>query len=239
MESLESQLQQLNNDEDINNLDSISNENNTESNPANEVEAESNTESELDENNEALVSHNDDAIIPEIVHEVNNSNLSKEAKEEIVSMIRVFSGPLPPANEFAEYDKVCPGAAKSILDMAMSQQSHDHEMEKIEAERHFEITKQQTKNNERYYDYVHRSLDLMNIRTYAFTIIALALISGMIVCVILGKDTKYFTPFVVGLGTLALALIFGKAQSSNSDTGENIQNNNQENDQKSDQEKQQ
>lgn len=36
------------------------------------------------------------------------------------------SGPLPPAEDFAAYETVSPGAAKEILDMAVRQQLHAH-----------------------------------------------------------------------------------------------------------------
>ncbi len=39
------------------------------------------------------------------------------------------SGPLPPADVFADYDRICPGAAREILDMAVRAQTHAHDME--------------------------------------------------------------------------------------------------------------
>jgi uncharacterized membrane protein len=44
--------------------------------------------------------------------------------------VKSHSGPLPPAEEFAAYDGVFPGAAKEILDMAVRQQEHVHFCEK-------------------------------------------------------------------------------------------------------------
>lgn len=43
------------------------------------------------------------------------------------------SGPLPSVQEFEGYDRVCPGAARDILDMARAQQKHVHFIEKLEA----------------------------------------------------------------------------------------------------------
>lgn len=44
-------------------------------------------------------------------------------------MTKVHQGPLPPAEDFAEYDRVHPGAAGAILDMAVRSQKHHYAME--------------------------------------------------------------------------------------------------------------
>lgn len=50
-------------------------------------------------------------------------------KPEIKAVIRneYFSGPLPPPNVLASYDKVIDGAAERILKMAEKEQQHRHE----------------------------------------------------------------------------------------------------------------
>lgn len=43
---------------------------------------------------------------------------------------KVYQGPIPPPEDFREYEAVLPGASKEILDMAKSQQGHRIDMEK-------------------------------------------------------------------------------------------------------------
>jgi len=40
-----------------------------------------------------------------------------------------YSGPIPPAAQFAQYEHVCPGAADRLLKMAEGQQSHRQHLE--------------------------------------------------------------------------------------------------------------
>ena len=43
---------------------------------------------------------------------------------------KVYQGPIPPPEDFREYEAVLPGASKDILDMTKSQQEHRIDMEK-------------------------------------------------------------------------------------------------------------
>lgn len=68
------------------------------------------------------------------VNEVLKS-LPKEKREVIQSVMvameqRAFSGPIPPPEDFAEYNKVVPGAANRILEMAEKGSEHRMAMEK-------------------------------------------------------------------------------------------------------------
>jgi uncharacterized membrane protein len=46
-------------------------------------------------------------------------------------------GPLPAVKDFAGYNDVCPGSAKEIVDMAVRQQKHSHDMDKYNAHSEF------------------------------------------------------------------------------------------------------
>ena len=43
---------------------------------------------------------------------------------------KVYQGPIPPPEDFREYEAVLPGASKEIIDMAKSQQEHRIDMER-------------------------------------------------------------------------------------------------------------
>lgn len=57
--------------------------------------------------------------------------LSKQPQVAVVHSKQTvaYSGPLPPATEFAHYEDVYPGAAKIILNMAVDEQTHRHALE--------------------------------------------------------------------------------------------------------------
>ena len=61
--------------------------------------------------------HNESNIEGCVTHE--NVNL-------VVNSSSYWNGPLPSAVEFAEYERVSPGAAKELLDMAKDEMEHRH-----------------------------------------------------------------------------------------------------------------
>lgn len=71
---------------------------------------------------------------PEIIQQLEPYVLPERMGEaaQVVSMMiaQSHSGPLPPAREFANYDKALPGAAERILAMAEKEQGHRHGIEK-------------------------------------------------------------------------------------------------------------
>lgn len=47
-----------------------------------------------------------------------------------LEQLEIQMGPLPPASQFAEYERILPGSAERILKMAENQASHRQEMER-------------------------------------------------------------------------------------------------------------
>lgn len=58
--------------------------------------------------------------------------LNKQDKQEPPEgvLFSAYSGPIPPAEELGEYNKVLPGAAKTIMDTFVAQSKHRRRMEK-------------------------------------------------------------------------------------------------------------
>jgi uncharacterized membrane protein len=54
-----------------------------------------------------------------------------------MEVTRSHAGPLPTVETYEGYERVCPGAAREILDMAVRQQSHSHKMERYNAHSEF------------------------------------------------------------------------------------------------------
>lgn len=72
--------------------------------------------------------NNDEDVNSKVV----SSNDAKTANLSIRQVTSVRSGPLPTPKEFAEYEKVCPGAADRIISLTERQSKHRQEIEMIE-----------------------------------------------------------------------------------------------------------
>lgn len=70
------------------------------------------------------------AIESELISKGLGAPQAQVAVQVFQHLVKSHSGPLPPAEDFAAYDNVFPGAAKEILDMAIRQQLHAHYCEK-------------------------------------------------------------------------------------------------------------
>jgi uncharacterized membrane protein len=69
-----------------------------------------------------------DALVDAGVQQQTAERASVRVVHEFAS--RYHSGPLPPADVFSEYEAICPGAAREILDMAVREQAHSHSMDR-------------------------------------------------------------------------------------------------------------
>lgn len=78
--------------------------------------------------------NNNDLAVGKVIKEVNqNPNIPDQVKHEIISTITsfsAFSGPIPPPEMLAQYEKIFPGAAKQIVSMAQAQSNHRMAIEK-------------------------------------------------------------------------------------------------------------
>lgn len=63
----------------------------------------------------------DDVLLEELLTQGREIS-SKEFQEVILG--KIHKGPLPPSEELKKYDEIVPGAAKTIIDMAVKEQSH-------------------------------------------------------------------------------------------------------------------
>ncbi len=79
-----------------------------------------------------------DAPSAEILSKLKRAGVSGEVIKMIkMEVTRSHTGPLPTVETYEGYERVCPGAAREILDMAVRQQSHSHQMEKYGATSEF------------------------------------------------------------------------------------------------------
>lgn len=52
---------------------------------------------------------------------------------KVTAAVTSHRGPLPAPETFSQYDHICPGAAREILDMAIREQRHRHFVERAES----------------------------------------------------------------------------------------------------------
>jgi uncharacterized membrane protein len=79
-----------------------------------------------------------DAPSPEILTKLERAGVPGHIIQSIkMEVTRSHTGPLPTVETFEGYERVCPGAAREILDMAVRQQSHNHHMERYNAHSEF------------------------------------------------------------------------------------------------------
>ncbi|CAK0777582.1 DUF2335 domain-containing protein [uncultured Gammaproteobacteria bacterium] len=77
-----------------------------------------------------------EVLVGQILEGAVPRNMLPTVKEKVLAVVAatVFSGPIPPPEQFAQYDRVLPGAADRILSMAESQQLHSHNWERAALE---------------------------------------------------------------------------------------------------------
>ncbi len=91
----------------------------------------------------------------EISEIIENSDMEKEDKKKLIEIIRqeVFEGPIPHPKLLQQYEEVDPGLANTIVNMAIKEQEHRHEIEKT-------IVKSETLLNEGRVEVIRTSIKL-------------------------------------------------------------------------------
>lgn len=100
-----------------------------------------------------------------------------------------WSGPLPPPAALEAYEKTSPGAAKVILDMAVSQQQHRHKLEGKD---------------------LNHLMFMEKCGLFTGFLIGMVGIIGGCVLAYFGRDLTGFGVFFASLGSLIFALIYKK-----------------------------
>jgi uncharacterized membrane protein len=75
---------------------------------------------------------------PEILTKLERAGVPGHIIQSIIKMeTRSHAGPLPSVETYEGYERVCPGAAREILEMAVRQQAHNHHMERYTSHSEF------------------------------------------------------------------------------------------------------
>lgn len=65
----------------------------------------------------------------EIVDQINNSKMSNETKQEIISYLEMYSGPIPHPSILEGYEKLYHGASKEIINNGIAESKHRRKLE--------------------------------------------------------------------------------------------------------------
>ena len=115
--------------------------------------------------------------------EITENNRPRVAHQQFIAS--TYSGPLPPAEAFEHYERVCPGAADRIIAMAEQQASHRQELEK---RREATISRNS------------------QIGIVSALLLAIFILVGGVICVILGHD--WAGGVIVSLDLVSLCAVF-------------------------------
>ena len=148
-----------------------------------------NSEKELEQKQEELSNES------EIELQEHIKTMPEADKNKLLShlvMERRYSGPLPPAEEFAMYDKTTPGAGNRILAMAEDQAHHRQSMEKS----YLEIQSKSMQRGQRY--------------GFALSVI---IIVGGFVLIALDKNAYGIAAIITAVVGLVTAFAYGNKKS--------------------------
>ena len=118
--------------------------------------------------------------------EITENNRPRVAHQQFIAS--TYSGPLPPAEAFEHYERVCPGAADRIIAMAEQQASHRQELEK---RREATISRNS------------------QIGIVSALLLAIFILVGGVICVILGHDWAGGVIVSLDLGSLCAVFVYG------------------------------
>ena len=118
--------------------------------------------------------------------EITENNRPRVAHQQFIAS--TYSGPLPPAEAFEHYERVCPGAADRIIAMAEQQASHRQELEK---RREATISRNS------------------QIGIVSALLLAIFILVGGVICVILGHDWAGGVIVSLDLVSLCAVLVYG------------------------------
>jgi hypothetical protein len=76
----------------------------------------------------------DPAAAVTLLHQLKNQGVLPETAERLIvaALSETYTGPLPHPRHLEGYDDVVPGAARDILNMAISEQKHRHRVQMLE-----------------------------------------------------------------------------------------------------------
>lgn len=146
-----------------------------------------------------------DDELSDISEIIENSDIEEDDKERIISIIQreEFRGPLPHPKVLKQYEEIHHGFAGEIVDMAVKEQSHRHEMEKA-------LVESEVLLNTGQIEVVRASIKLKSrLQIFGFFSTTVLLVIGSI-CIFLDKNVGSISAFILAVGSFCWTMFYGK-----------------------------
>lgn len=146
--------------------------------------------------------------IAQISEIIDNSDIEEVDKEKIYACIKgeVFKGPLPHPEILKQYEDIEEGFAKEIMQMAIREQEHRHEMETM-------IVRSETSVNSSQIDVIKTSIKMKSrLQIFGF-VLTLSLVLIGTICIF--TDKNIIVPFVLAIASFCWTMFYGKKDISN------------------------
>ena len=184
-------------------------------NEAGDMEAVQPTEdlgsNQQDEEEDDSVIHDENTI--QLLQAVRKSNIQANEKEEIIQRVEMYKGPLPPPALLDQYEKVVPGLAQQIVDMAVNEQKHQHKINSFQMRQIADAFTEEKAIYEERIEFIKGERELKQQRQWIYFALAGLCIIIMGIAILMDKSIMQMSPVIGALGALALMLIFGKKAS--------------------------
>lgn len=136
---------------------------------------------------------------------IENSNIKDRDKEKIIAYIQEeeFKGPLPHPQLLQQYEEVQAGLAGKIIEMALQEQAHRHEMES-------KLVMSEVSLNSGQLELIRASIRLKSrLQVFGFVSTVLLLTAGF-VCIFLDKNAGSIGAFILAVGSFCWTMFYGK-----------------------------
>lgn len=148
---------------------------------------------------------------------VQKSNIHPDEKREIIERVVMYKGPLPPPALLEQYEKVVPGLANQIFEMAIKEQDHQHKMDEFQMTQIADAYTEEKAIYEERLEFLKGTRVLKQQRQWIYCGLAALCIIIMGIGILTDKSIEAMAPVIIALGGLALMLIFGKRISGESE----------------------
>lgn len=141
----------------------------------------------------------------EISEIIENSDIQEDDKERIIEIIQqeVFKGPIPHPDILRQYEDIQSGFASEIVNMAVKEQTHRHEIEKT-------IVQSEVQLNRGKVNIIQASIKLKT-RLQIFGFFSTGVLLGVgVLCIFLNKNIESLIPFILAVGSFCWTMFYGK-----------------------------
>lgn len=154
----------------------------------------------IDEVNEV-----DDVNTSEICEVIEKADIEPEKKQMMIAQIKkeVFRGPIPSPRILQQYGDIKPEYADTIVEMAVKEQRHRHEMDN-------KLVSSEVAINEVKIGTINAAVKMKSrLQMFGFVITVMLLLSG-VVLIYMDKNAGSIVPFIFAFGSFCWTMFYGK-----------------------------